>query len=107
MSVADRAGMGPKREEKQVEGGWEVYVTPHPMFWGGKKEPPKHCVKLTDEQFLKYKMWLGGDILIQNALPDLTASQREVLMSGLGDEEFNELAMEDEEDEDGDGEFDD
>lgn len=100
MSVADRNGLGPKRVEEHLQGGgWKISVTPHPMFWGGAKEGPTHSVQLTNEQYLKYKMWLTGDVLIQNALPELNASQREVLMTGLGDDEFHELAMElDEED---------
>lgn len=48
-----------------------------------------HVVKLTAEQYERYKFWREGRALIQAALPDLTAEQREILMTGLDDTEFD------------------
>ena len=64
--------------------GWRVFVKP-PTFVGNL---PQQHVDLTLEQFERYAQWLQGGIMIQAALPDLTVSQREILLSGLGDEEF-------------------
>ena len=64
--------------------GWRVFVKP-PAFVGNL---PQRHVDLTLEQFERYAQWLQGGSMIQTALPDLTVSQREILLSGLGDEEF-------------------
>lgn len=49
-------------------------------------------MSLTDEQ---YSNWLGGE-LIQNALPHLTAEEREFLMTGITPDEWNEAFGEEE-----------
>ena len=46
---------------------------------------------ITEQQ---YQRWLDG-ALIQDAFPNLTASQREFIMTGVTDEEWDELFKED------------
>jgi hypothetical protein len=46
-------------------------------------------------QYKGYQAWLAGE-LIQNALPDLTAAQREILMTGIGNDEWSRMFREDE-----------
>tara|TARA_Y100001970_G_C14210585_1_gene846649 strand:- start:1523 stop:1837 length:315 start_codon:yes stop_codon:yes gene_type:complete len=41
------------------------------------------------EFFSDYKKWTDGSLLIQEALPYLNADQREFLMSGITNEEWN------------------
>jgi hypothetical protein len=105
MSVADKMGFGPKRVVRTIpldDGSgryrYEIDVTPHPMMGA---DLPTLTVKLNENQYLGYLAWQNGQ-LIQNCLPDLNASQREVLMSGLGDDDFHELAMEEDEDDEDD-----
>ena len=62
---------------------WLVGITP-PGFIGGEEV----VVKLTGDQFRRYKQWLAGHGLIQQCLPDLGASDREKLITGLDDEAF-------------------
>jgi hypothetical protein len=54
-------------------------------------------IELTLNQFQRFLMWKNTRILIQNALPDLTNVQREILMTGIGPEEWNKLFPEEEE----------
>src|SRR5215469_3781301 len=65
--------------------GWRVCVKP-PTFLVG--DLPEQHVDLTLDQFERFLKWQNGDGMIQNMLPDLTASQREILISGLGDKDF-------------------
>src|SRR5215471_12864312 len=44
-------------------------------------------VVLTSDQYLRFKAWLNGSKLIQEALPDLSADDREILMTGCGPKE--------------------
>lgn len=60
-----------------------------------KKE---HVVHLTDDQSMRYKEYVGGNGHIQDLLPDLSADDREMLISGVCPACFAALA-EDEEDE--------
>ncbi len=90
-SVADKLGFGPKREielNPHPNLGATIHITP-PKMMG---EMPTQKVKLTEDQYRRYKTWANGPELIQNALPDLSPSQREMLMTGLGDEDFHEIA---------------
>lgn len=78
-------GMGPTREATKVEGGWVVRVTP--PAWSGFGPS---SLKLTDDQYERYVAWREGRIaLIQEALPDLSADKREVLLSGIGSMEWD------------------
>lgn len=48
-------------------------------------------INVTEEQFNR---WKGGE-LIQNVMPHLTASEREFLMTGITDEEWDNAFGED------------
>ena len=94
MRLVDRLGFGPKREHvQQPDGSILVKVTPPAML-----ELPTQSLKLTADQFARYMAWHeDGGVLIQDALPELTFDQREVLMTGIGAEDF--AAMHPEQDE--------
>lgn len=79
----DALGFGPKREVcEDGEGGYLVMVTPPKMLG-----LPTVTVPLTADQYRRYQLWEGG-MLMQNALPDLSPATREMLMTGLSDEDF-------------------
>lgn len=76
-------GFAPQRTERKVGVDcWQVTVKP-PAFIGGTGV----TVTMSQDQYSRYQLWRGG-MLIQDALPDLTDSQREGLMTGLADDEF-------------------
>lgn len=84
MSVLDKIGMGPRREELlQPEGGCIIRVTRNAAF--GAQIPVE--VRLTSPQYLRYQQWRKGGGLIQDYLGDLPVVEREKLMSGLSEEE--------------------
>ena len=79
--------MQPTREiVPQHDGGVLVHVTP-PSFM----HLPRVSVKLSAEQYSRYVQWRNGSGQIQDMLPDLTVDQREMLMSGIGDGDWNRL----------------
>lgn len=90
MSVApmtkpiDLLRMGPTRSEVRVDGHWVVIVSP--PAWSGFSKG--HTVVLTDDQHERYLRWRTTGVLIQDALPELTGEQREILMTGLGPEDW-------------------
>ena len=85
----------PKRQEtKNPENRtWNISVTP-PDIIGGKKQ----SLVLTDDQYHRYRAWRDKGVMIQDALPELTISQREILMTGLGDDDFHASASDDDAD---------
>jgi hypothetical protein len=96
MNVADRAGLGPKRElSKNEDETWTLKVSP--PAWAGFDPDYSSSIVLTEDQVKRFCEWQDTGILIQNAFPDLNASQREIILSGIGNNEFQNLA--DDEDE--------
>lgn len=86
MRLADRMGFGPTRTAVVVDDGWIVTVTP-PAATGLKG----NSIRLTNDQYERYMAWFDvGTILIHHALPELTNAQREILMTGMNDEDFKE-----------------
>lgn len=80
----DQLGFGPKREVvEDGEGGYLIMVTP-PKALGPR---PTVTVPLTADQHARYLQWQDG-MLIQHALHDLSASDREMLITGLDDDDF-------------------
>lgn len=81
MSIADKLGFGPKRTilRNPDNAGWVVVITP-PEFINPSRTSVR--VSLSDDQFRRYGDWLNGK-LIQEAMPDLSPSDREKLMTGL------------------------
>lgn len=94
MKPIDQLGFGPKREEvKQADGNWLLTITPPPQT-----EFSASSITLTQDQYERYRQWRSGGILIQYALPELSAAQREILMTGIGLREWHE-AFKEEDDE--------
>jgi len=87
-------GLAPVRRVEEVAGGYVVYVQPPALV--GKY--PEVSVKLTPDQYARYQEWLMGSLMIQDALPELSPSTREMLMTGLGDEDFHRIARDPDED---------
>lgn len=77
MKPIDRLGFNPTHVVEKVEDGYLIHITP-PAFIGGDTV----TVYLTEAHYRGYERWLEGD-LIQNALPNLTKQEREMLMTGL------------------------
>jgi len=74
-------------------GDTEVRVTAHPM-WADMQQNGPVTVTLTPDQYQRFLQWFNGAGLIQDLLPDLDASTREKLQSGLDDESFGAIANE-------------
>jgi hypothetical protein len=79
MKPIDKLNMGPLREVTPIIGGFRVTVTP--PEWTGIKGGK--YIDLSPVQYLKYLEWMESGILIQDALPELTPAQREILMTGM------------------------
>jgi len=80
-----------KRTYRQISED-QIEVTVTPPAWSGTKGS---SVILTLDQFRRMKdLWLNGHKMIQDALPDLSASDREILMTGIGPEEWDEMFKE-------------
>lgn len=93
MALADKIpGFAPTRNVTEQDGHFIVTVTP-PSFIG----LPGASVKLTKDQFDRYNQWRNKDGMIQDLLPELSIVDREILMSGIGAEDFNCLFPEDDE----------
>lgn len=75
----------PQRREVKTDTGWDVFVRP-PELLGPAL--PEAVVHLTEDQFVRYLIWRDTGALIQDVLPDLNADQRERLMTGLMDDDF-------------------
>lgn len=90
MRPIDRMGFGPTRTAVVVDDGWIVTVTP-PADTGLKG----NSIRLNNDQYERYQAWFEvGTILIQHALPELTKEQREILMTGIGPEDFLKISEE-------------
>src|ERR1700680_4847351 len=95
MSLADMGpGFAQKRVVHESVCGYVVTVTP-PEFMA----LPSQSVCLTPDQYERYKQWRNGLLLIQDAFPELSDSDKEILMSGIGPKEWDEMWV-DEEDND-------
>jgi hypothetical protein len=86
-------GFSPSRRIERTTDGYVIHVRP-PATMG---DYPEVSVVLTEGQYERYQWWRRG-MLIQEALPDLSDDQREMLMTGLCDAEFHHIARDPEED---------
>ena len=84
-------GWAPKREAMKLAVGWRVRVTPPAIT---RFDPSE--IDLTDDQYERFLKWhyLGG--LIQDALPELSTDEREILQSGISPEQWKEAFGNDE-----------
>jgi len=76
-----------RREEDNGDGSWTVFIRPPAMF-----DLPEQSLRLTIDQYQRYLLWRKGNILIQEALPDLSPIEREILLTGLSNEDFHKFA---------------
>lgn len=80
----DQTVFAPIRTERYngVANVWEVTVQP-PEIVGGQGG----TIVLSLDQYDRYKRWRAGEGMIQDMFPDLTPTEREVLLNGdpLGD----------------------
>jgi len=86
MKPIDRLGFGPKREAVFADGKWAVTVTP--PEWSGFSAS---IIRLTEDQYARFEMWLKDGGLIQHMLPELSKEDREILISGIGPEDWETL----------------
>jgi hypothetical protein len=79
---------GPQRQSKfnNKTGLWTVTVTP--PTW---THFSASSIRLTEDQHERYQKWLRDGGLIQNMLPELTDEAWEILISGIGPVEWEEL----------------
>lgn len=82
----DLPGFTPSRRVEKISDGYMIYVQP-PKFMA----LPEVSVYLTKDQFDRYAKWRSGVMMIQEALPELNDSTREMLMSGLGDKDWDRI----------------
>jgi hypothetical protein len=61
-------------------------------------EYPEVSVTLTPNQYGRYLLWREGPLLIQEALPELGPTQREMLMTGLSDLDFHRMTRDPDDD---------
>jgi hypothetical protein len=81
----DLLGFGPKRMEvQQADGTWKLTITP-PSATGYSPS----SIVLTADQYKRYRTWRDSNFLIQDALPELSPSQREILITGIGPEDWD------------------
>jgi hypothetical protein len=75
----------PTRKARRLDNGdWLVKVTP--PEWSGFHQS---SIVLNSDQFHRFKSWLDGGGMIQDALPDLSPSEREMLMTGIDGYEWD------------------
>jgi len=84
MKPADILGFTPIRRVIETDGHTVTVGVQPPKYL----ELPERRQTLTTDQYSRYCKWLARGGLIQELLPELTDSQRETLMTGLGDENF-------------------
>jgi hypothetical protein len=89
MKPIDKFSMGPTREEFPNEDG-SVVIVVTAASWAFRDAKPCR-VYLTKSEYKAYREWLGSRGLIQYMLPTLSASQREILLTGISDEEFGDI----------------
>lgn len=87
-------GMAPVRTVTGNDETDTFLVTVQPPAFTGL---PASSVELTRDQYIRYVKWRAGGVLIQDVLYDLDVDQLEILISGIGKEDFARLAADDEE----------
>lgn len=90
-SLADKLGWGPVRNEEQVgPGRYRVTVKPPLQFIGEALDlGPGGTVDMNEHQYQAYKRWLRGEGELWQIV-GLSASQRELLMSGINSQTWDE-----------------
>ena len=80
----DLLGMGLTRSERYVSerNMWEITI--QPPAWSGLTKAG--TIFLTEDQHRRYCQWLKDGTLIQDVFPELSLSQREILISGINED---------------------
>jgi hypothetical protein len=89
MKPIEQLVFGPSRAVYKCSEGWRVVVTPPAIT-----KLPGASIILDDDQYERYQRWLDSRELIQHALPELTKEEREILITGIGPDDFNRIARE-------------
>lgn len=77
----------PLREHKKLaDGNYELTVRPPSLM-----ELRGATLILTPDQFRRYQMWLDKEGLIQELLSDLTPAQREMILTGINEDEWKTM----------------
>jgi hypothetical protein len=79
-------GYTPSRRVEKTSEGYMIYVQP-PKFMA----LPEVSVYLTADQFDRYAKWQSGVLTIHEALPELSISTHEMLISGLTDKDWDRI----------------
>jgi len=88
--------IGIKRAVTQKYPNGDVDVTVTPPVWSGFNAS---TIRLTADQYNRLQVWLNvPGKLIQDVFPDMSATQREILQTGIGPEEWD-AAFKDDDDE--------
>lgn len=69
-----------------IEPDGSITLRIKPPAWTRAKEK---TLPFTSAQYSRFLRWQAGEGLIQTMFPDLTPSQRELLLTGLNDSEFH------------------
>jgi len=85
-------GMQPRRRVIETTGTHVIIGVEPPLFLG----LPEQRLALTTEQYARYCIWLARGGMVQDLFPELSVSQREIILSGLGNDDFHRLAGGDE-----------
>ncbi|MDO8683950.1 MAG: hypothetical protein Q7N50_10770 [Armatimonadota bacterium] len=84
-------GFTPTRSAAKDGNMWIVTVAPPPFM-----NLPPQSLRLTEDQYNRYLSSLSGPLLIQEALPELTIDEREILLSGIGPADWDRMFPPDE-----------
>lgn len=84
--------MLPSRTATPDREGWLISVSA-PEFMHLQPQ----SIWLTNHQYERYCEWQNGMLLIQEALPELSGDEREILLSGIGPDDWNRLYADDDE----------
>ena len=76
--------MGPKRRVIKTTGTHVIVGITPPTFF----DLPEAQFALTTEQYARYLKWMASGGLIQDMFPEFSDSEREVLLTGLTDQDF-------------------
>jgi hypothetical protein len=80
----------PKRRVVKTTGTHVVIGIQPPAFFA----LPEAQFALTTEQYGRYCFWLARGGLIQDVFPEFSASEREVLQTGLSEADFDHFTKE-------------
>lgn len=84
---------GIKREAVQAPGGHRWIITTTAPDWVPRKDGtpyPPSVIHLSNDQYERYLEWLEGDIMIQDALWEMSPAEREMLQTGISPKDWDD-----------------